>query len=77
MAHALYPQLDHCCVDFRAYISIDESLSPGPCLGNVECEVLRVARMSMIMEIGNPVRAFDDDECLFFLLSYDCVLFSC
>ena len=74
MSHAFYPQLDHCWCILKP---IDDSLSPGPCLGDVGCEVLRVARMSMIMEIGNPVRAFDDDECLFFLLSYDCVLFSC
>ena len=59
MSHAFYPQLDHCWCILKP---IDDSLSPEPCLGDVGCEVLRVARMS-IMEIGNPLRDFDDDEC--------------
>jgi hypothetical protein len=42
---------------------MDGSLSPGPCLGNLGCgRDIGGGRVSII-EIGIPVRAFDDDEC--------------
>jgi hypothetical protein len=64
MSHAFYPQLDHCWCILKP---IDDSLSPGPCLGDVGCEVLRVARMS-IMEISMNVDSFSCQMLAYYFL---------
>ena len=64
MSHEFHPQLDHCWCILKP---IDDSLSPEPCLGDVGCEVLRVARMS-IMEISMNVDSFSYQMLAYYFL---------